>query len=65
MPHRRSIMSQLKREERYDLWKSAYRDKEKAETIALHDAPLINVHRAEVLRDSRGYYNPSLDWNRE
>ena len=43
-----------------EAFKDAYRDKERAETVALNDYPKAGIFKAEVLTQARSYVHPKL-----
>jgi hypothetical protein len=43
----------LKFKQRSELWDTAYRDKERAETVALYAYPVLRVDQGEVICDAR------------
>lgn len=61
---RRSDRSGRRRRELKRLRDEAYYDRERAETISLHDYPTIDIRRGEVCHDARGYLHPNLDTDR-
>jgi len=57
---KRNDLREERRRERKFIHDSAYRDREKKETVALNSSILLNIYRAEVLYIGRTYTHPSL-----
>ena len=65
IPHKRSDYGKSRQRELKRLWREAFHDNQIRESVALNTYPLLDIRKGEVLRNSTGYTNPSLDPHRE
>jgi len=42
------------------MWREAFWDREKAESISLHDYEVLSVYRGDVIKQSHYYIHPAL-----